>query len=81
MVLVGSPSDAGMAGNDPATAAGEGRFAPVERIDQINQWVPLGQLKLVQQTSRDLWNVWLAVVVLSVLLLAEWVGRKKYNMV
>ncbi len=31
-------------------------------------------------TSRDLWSVWLAMVLLCTALLVEWIGRKKYNM-
>jgi len=48
-------------------AALAGRIAPDRR-------------RLVELDTRDLWNVPLAFVVLTTLLIVEWIGRKRYNM-
>ena len=69
---------------DPATLTElSGRKAiPTEQFDQLAMALPAEDRGKADEptTERDLWSVWLIVVVLSTLLFVEWIGRKKYNM-
>jgi len=69
---------------DPATLTElSGRQAiPTEQFDQLAKALPAEDRGEPDEpaTERDLWSVWLIVVVLSTLLFVEWIGRKKYNM-
>lgn len=63
-----------------ASLSGEEAFLPAERFGELAEQVPPGRLQTVRETTRELWSVWVSVVLLCVLLAAEWIARKKYNM-
>lgn len=68
---------------NPATLkilAGQAGYVPAERFDSLAERIPAGRLPIVEEVTRDLWNVWLVMVVLFVLMTVEWIGRKKCNM-
>ncbi len=62
------------------TLSDPGGFFPAERADGVVDHIPPGRRSSVTPTHRDLWSIWLTVVVLCTLLLIEWIARKKYNM-
>ena len=61
--------------------AGQSGYVPAERFDSLAERIPAGRLPIVEEVTRDLWNVWLVMVVLFVLVTVEWIGRKKCNMI
>jgi len=62
------------------TLSDPGGFFPAERAEEVADYIPPGRRPSVTPTHRDLWSIWLTVVILSTLLLIEWIARKKYNM-
>ena len=61
-----------LAGADDALTA--------EQFDDLAKRIDPDRRRIVRQTSHDLWNVWGVMLLLWVLLMVEWIGRKKYNM-
>jgi hypothetical protein len=62
------------------TIAPEGRFLMLQEGDRLREIVPAGKMTVFHDVPHDLWDVPLAIVVVVVLLAAEWILRKRYNM-
>ena len=60
--------------------ARDGTFLHAHEADQLNQVIPAGKLTVFNEVPRDLWDVPMTLAVLVILLGAEWLFRKKYNM-
>ena len=55
-------------------------FLPLAQADRLGQIVPVGRLTAINDVPRELWDTKLALLALTLLLVVEWVLRKKYNM-
>ncbi len=62
------------------TLARHGTFLQLHEADRLPQVVPAGKVTVSNPVPRDLWDVPLTLIVLVVLLAAEWILRKRYNM-
>ncbi len=60
--------------------ARHGTFLQLHEVDRLPQVVPAGKVTVSNPVPRDLWDVPLTLIVLVVLLAAEWILRKQYNM-
>ena len=69
---------------DPATletiAPGE-RFMMINQADRLMKLIPRGKTTIFRDVPHDLWDVPLILALLVMLLAAEWILRKKYNMI
>jgi len=63
------------------TIAPEGRFLRIHESGGLAGLVPSGKMSVFHDVPHELWDVPLAIVVIVLLLAAEWILRKKYNMV
>lgn len=61
-------------------ASKEAYFLNAWEMDRLAEIIPPGQLKISQETADDLWDCPLVLLLLVLLLAAEWIGRKKCNM-
>jgi len=59
----------------------ESRFLRIWEIDQLDRRVPPDRLTASQEKQYPIWNKMAVLVLLGVLLLAEWTFRKLKNMV
>lgn len=62
------------------TLSGDNRFYACEDIDALAADIPAARLEVVEETTRELWNLWLSAAAMVLLLIVEWIGRKKHNM-
>jgi hypothetical protein len=61
-------------------AGGDERFLPIHRLDALAALIPPGKLTSTHEVPHTIWNTMFALILLGVLLLAEWVVRKIFNM-
>lgn len=62
------------------TMAPEGRFVMAHASGTLADIVPSGKMSVFHDVPHELWDVPMAIVAIVVLLAAEWILRKKYNM-
>ncbi len=55
-------------------------FMNITELDQLAGRIPPGRLETVQKVPRELWDSNLMLLVVVLLLVVEWIFRKKYNM-
>ncbi len=55
-------------------------FMTVDRADELARLIPDDRKTAVREVPRELWNSNLMLLLIVVLLTAEWILRKKYNM-
>ena len=67
-------------GSASITAAPEGGFVGLHDVDRLAEWIAPDRKLSVQELPRELWDSRLALLLVLVLLTAEWIGRKKYNL-
>ncbi|MGC3968070.1 MAG: vWA domain-containing protein [Pirellulales bacterium] len=76
------PIEADHATLKAAAAAGKGAFFTVADLDQLWNVLPRGKLSPTEPLPPvGLWNKWYAIFVLTLLLCAEWILRKRRAMV
>ncbi len=68
---------------DPSTlksiASGK-RFMMVHESDRLTKLIPHGKMTVFNDVPHELWDVPLAIILIVMLLAAEWILRKKNNM-
>ena len=69
---------------DPATmknvASRDRNFMRIHEIDRLAELIPPGRLRTVQKQPHYLWDTPAVLLAAVLLLAAEWILRKKYNM-
>ncbi len=63
-----------------AVASRPQQFLHLHEADQLAQQIPTGRMTAVRDVYRELWDTNLALLAVVVLLGAEWIVRKRYNM-
>ncbi len=62
------------------TIASEKRFMMVHDSDRLTRLIPPGKMTVFNDVPHELWDVPLAIILVVLLLAAEWILRKKHNM-
>jgi len=55
-------------------------FMTADEIDKLAGLIPAGRLKTTHEVPHDLWDCPLVLIVIVLLMAAEWILRKKHNM-
>jgi len=55
-------------------------FVRLADVDKLAGRIPPGRLNTVREVPRSFWDSKFALALIVALLVAEWIGRKKYNM-
>ena len=63
------------------TIAPGNRFMMIHQADRLAKLIPPGKTTIFRDMPHDLWDVPLILILLVMLLAAEWILRKKYNMI
>ncbi len=61
-------------------ASKPGRFAPIHRIESLIERIPADRRIATEEVFAKLWDTPLMLLVIVLLLVVEWIGRKTYNM-
>jgi len=67
-------------GSGSSAAGDEGNFLHLHDIDRLAELIPPGRLTTVHKQPRELWDSNLVLLLIVLLLSAEWIFRKKHNM-
>jgi len=67
-------------GSSSLAVGAEGGFVGLHDVAKLGQWIPPDRKQSIQELPRELWDSRLTLILVVVLLTAEWILRKRHNL-